>query len=163
MCLKTHFTTPLIAGKDIVAYKVLLWDGTRYLSPFQGHEYTLDTEEAVDNMYEGYSINDYYLGFGMSIDEGLHSFTRLREAKRGAKFYMFAYSDELKSLDVEVVILKSIIPKGAKYYEGTWGSHGNSIESYASDKLTVTSEVVEVYQTKWYNLLLNKLRCAFGV
>lgn len=165
MCLKTYSATPTIAEKDIVVYKVLLWDsyGERYLSPFQGHEYNLGVEEVVDDMYQGYTKSEYYFNYTIHIDEGLHSFTTKREAKRGAKFFMFGYSDDLKERDVEVVILKSIIPKGAKYYKGTWGSGGTSIESYASDKLTVTHERVARYKTKWYNLLLNKLRCAFGV
>jgi hypothetical protein len=80
-----------------------------FLTPFQNVEIKI-----------GETYKSELIGYGLSIEDGIHSFKSLEAAKRIASF------------DKNSFVVKCIIPKGSKYYVG---EYGNGHVSYASDTL----------------------------
>ena len=122
MCLEIYSRTcPVakIATEDMYVYKYLkvtgVGDFASVTSPYRGFQYCLG-ETVSAKMYIGGCGRYYY------VDAGLHSFAKFKDA------YSYT-SNTLNSYYVFVCI----IPKGAKYYKGKFGSK----ISYASDKLIV--------------------------
>lgn len=135
MCLLIYSATkpqPKIAEQDIVVYKLLrILENGKLVTPFRHCEVTLGKtyEEFVEPPYKIKSSDTTNDGFNVyRIDIGFHSFAN----KEDAKFF------RLTSLGVRIIritdflqIVKCIIPKGAMYYEGTFGF----CRSYISDKI----------------------------
>jgi len=109
----------LTAKKDMTVYKVIDDIGNQtFVTAFRR------TEVEMGKTYKsklGFSLN------ACAIEEGLHSFDSLYIAKFMSRMHRFQVPRE-----GTLVVAKCIIPKGARYYSGTF----NYWESYASDELT---------------------------
>lgn len=125
MCLYTTLPNiPLIAEEDIIVYKIMDRTQNGELRSFYrnmvyviGEEYEsllkyFDTDE--------HDYNHREQGFIGRIEEGLHSYSRMHVILMN-----FIYSSD------EIVVIECIVPKGAEYYHGVFGSH----HSIASNKL----------------------------
>lgn len=108
MCLTRKAKSELkIAKQDIIVFKIGYKYDNEFKSPFQKFIYHQDVVNTT-NM-DRYSV---------SINVGFHSFPDLKEFhkySRSRSYYKGIF----------------VIPKGAKYYEGTWEGFNN----YASNKL----------------------------
>ena len=82
--------------------------------------YVTPYRDTIINIGETYKskLRKFITPIGYTIEEGLHSFTRVEDA----------YNDGCG------IIVKCIIPKGSKYYKGVFGYE--SVPSYASDCIT---------------------------
>ena len=106
---------PKIAKKDIVCYKVFkLFSEGRIESPYQGVDYELKKKKKS-------MLVCYMNPVTQSVNIGIHSFIHLDDA-----------IDESNDWSTHrMVVVKCIIPKGAKYYTGKF----NTTSCRASDKL----------------------------
>jgi hypothetical protein len=102
----------IINGRVLNNAKVLA-----ILTPFQ------DVEIEIGETYKSKLIK-----YGSSIEEGIHSFENLEDAKR------------LSSFDEDRIVVKCIIPKGSEYYVG---EYNNGYISYASDTLKYVEILTE--------------------
>lgn len=117
MCLQTTWKRPMTARKNMTVYKLVEITNRIILSPYKyfiyelNKTYSADMEEVDDN----YSYFDRLAGdeldklkskgiLFISIGSGFHSATKKERLER--------------LLFDEAVIMKAIIPKGAKYYKG---------------------------------------------
>lgn len=108
-----------IANKDIICYKRYKYDlaSNTLKSPFQRTIHKFGKQPEVQL---GYCKNQYG-----HIEEGYHSF----KYKFWIKLFgiLHSYGN----------LYKCVIPKGSKYYEGTWGD----FKSYASNNLIIVKKV----------------------
>lgn len=124
MCLKLKLVHRRhTAKKDIVVFKGLskAWYLNGLLcTPYMhtevkvGETYESKLTKVVDDEHELYSV----------IKKGIHSFKNLKD---------------IGKYDTYDVICECMIPKGAHYYKGKFGS----CDSYASDKLTYVQLIGE--------------------
>jgi len=140
MCLKLKEgnTRLIVADKDIVCYKILLQypDGT-YHSPYQRTQYELNNLMCDSvNVWKYRSDKTWNVGAG-----GFHTFAKFDEVK---KVFDETFNDGLYP-GFNPVIVKCFIPKGTKYYSGSFNFLfcGEKYESYASKKLMVIDEVTK--------------------
>ena len=118
MCLdlKSAYTMPRIAFKDIKCYKkIIINSDGDLLTPFRY------AKIKIGEQYRS-RLRKYSLGIGAQIEDGLHSVASV-ESARNIDFY---YSSEEKE-----VIVECIIPKFSIYYKGMF----NDFIAYASNKL----------------------------
>lgn len=101
MCLYTSQTKSLIAKKDITCYKVVYpYEADRqFRSEFRFFEYKIGRTYRLRMGVRQWLPND-----GGYLYSGFHSFTTLKNALEHGDKYM--------------VLLKCVIPKGARYYTG---------------------------------------------
>lgn len=130
MCLYTNQTKPLIAKKDITCYKVVYYPyeaDKQFRSEFRFFEYRIGHTYRLRTGVKQWLPND--AGY---LYSGFHSFTTLKHAlEYGGK---------------GMVLLKCVIPKGARYYVGgfTHGMHdalhtdGDSTQ-YCSNQIRVVA------------------------
>lgn len=133
MCLKIRKNAKVkTAEKDIVCYKVVekrVKSG--YVTPFFnmpisiGEEYGDVSLEKKDNMYEE-----------IVVEEGYHSLKTFEDAADYTAMLMLAHQ-------VCFTIIKCVIPKGAKYYDGRTPMLGKLHNGYVSDKIRYTEVVYE--------------------
>lgn len=104
------------ATEDIVCYKVLIkaHDADYYYSPFQFYRYEM-----------GETYKGKLLRIVDTIDVGFHTFINELDAME------FLTRLSFKNL----CICKMIIPKDAKYYEGTFELQHRKYPSYASNEI----------------------------
>lgn len=151
MCLfiKNKNLKPKVARKDIVCYKIVKTNSLyrlrddergkyRFITPFQGAYVELGmTVEAKGGNAQPNPI--YWWtprrikdkGYNKFVNKGLiHSFKTLEGAKKSFTFpdYAFTLTED------RCYIVKCIIPKGTKYYEGIF--EDTMLSCYASEKLT---------------------------
>ncbi len=108
------------AEEDIACYKIVTMSLSGcYYTYYQGIRIN------IGETYDSY-LRKYKSDFGSKVEEGLHSFKELKDAR---------YFQSLRSWSF---IIKCVIPKGSWYYEGFFGAE----KSYASNKLKYI-EVVE--------------------
>jgi len=118
MCLTLkEKSRKVTAKKDIVVYKFLteLPDGNLQ-TPYK------DFNVEIGNTYTSLLLLESYHFVLYICDYGLHSYSKLEDAKDHTAIH---------DLFGKVVFAKCIIPKGAKYYKGTF----NGSVNYASDEL----------------------------
>lgn len=102
MCLIT--TNPEhIAKEDITCYKVVFLEGNKLLSFYYGFEYILNNLYTTGILYIRDIIEEDYI----CIERAFHSYTSLDHAMK------FLQEHEIS----DAVIVKCIIPKGAKFYQ----------------------------------------------
>jgi hypothetical protein len=122
MCLVLKRTAkkPKVAGRDIPVVKFLFEneDGTGR-SPYQDHDYELDRTTRVDRRDWAKTVKD--AKEQIELHRGLHSM-----GPNSALLMPFG-----------TVAFRAYIPKGAKYYVGSFTGMG---VSYISNKLRVTSK-----------------------
>lgn len=126
---------PYVAEEDIVVFKVLeLYvhdegDGYNLFSPFRGYEYTdkLGVEQVAvfsySKPYDGMkSFDPDFERLGQwRVQQGFHACQTLEETNG-----ICNYSQSRVTV--------AVIPKGAKYYTGTFDGRGDSI---VADRITV--------------------------
>lgn len=154
------------AKEDIVCYKVVRQVDNidpisqeiirHYETPYQRKYVYLDT--TYDESDKGMDIekgNDTMLDcegeFYRSVYGGaFHSFKKYSDAANEAKEWGTYDTLNIKSRHI---IVKCIIPKGAKYYEGEVGMYSRAIdgfpEGYASDKIIYTDTIYDKWE-KYY-------------
>jgi hypothetical protein len=141
MCLViTKFNKPKIAQEDIKCYKILFKSSVRqglFYAPYQLFNYELGVTYFT-NISVSYNCNTFGLSFFRyifykffndfldvkGVNQGFHSFVNLKNAI------------EERNSDVDykrLVIGECIIPKGAKYYKGTYLSY----DGYVSDSIKI--------------------------
>ena len=95
-----------IASEDISVYKLLAYDGEKFLTYFQ-----LSPVE-IGRTY----VSEFSFNYDGDVEKGLHSFANPQDALNGQ----------------ERLVCRCIIPKGSRYYEGSFANR----VSYASNRLT---------------------------
>lgn len=150
MCLYLTKRDSIVAQKDIVSYKVLIVENIsvfgldfrnrgqsfhtetlkhRFFAPFTNYEYYLDRILLADENVMIQSTD--LITFPYSISEGVfHTFKKLDDAKEVVKY------------GKSFVVVKCIIPKGSIYYQGYCMSDKGLCESYGSQILHVTNEIM---------------------
>lgn len=146
MCLYAK-STPLVAETDIVCYKVLQsldglkrevdWrtliankeKGIKYLTPY--NYFPMELGETYDCNGKKYNVDykcDGYVRVGAGF---IHTFSNIEEAFRAiGECDMYG-----------AVVVKSIIPKGTRYYEGSMQyEYKNKVSSYASRSFVLGGE-----------------------
>ena len=141
------------AKEDIVCYKVVRrfdkFDKTHYETPYRNCyvEFNITYDESTDGMVIKKGSDDIII----NCDSELY------RAVYGGAFHSFKkYSDAVNEAtdwgmfnDIAAVVVKCIIPKGAKYYEGEVNLYSGIIggfpEGYASDKIIYTNTIYD----KW--------------
>jgi hypothetical protein len=145
MCLViTKFNKPKIAQEDIKCYKILFKSSAHpglYYAPYQSFTYELGVTYFT-NISVSYNCNTFGLSFFRyifykffndfldvkGVNQGFHSFVNLKNAI------------EERNSDIDykrLVIGECIIPKGAKYYKGTYLSY----DGYVSDSIKINKIV----------------------
>lgn len=141
MCLTVKSSAPRqVAQEDIVTYKVAFRykHENQFRAPYRdSYKYTLDTvmEAKLDTVH----YDDYDERFVVS--RGFHSLKSFFDAEKLAD----DFNNQLSAFKVhglrqhfeKYYIMKSVIPKGSEYYEGTF----NGMVCYASDKLVITAPI----------------------
>ena len=106
MCLVTN-NPEHIAKEDITCYKVVFLEDNKLLSLYQGFKYILNNLYTTVISYTHDLIEEDYI----CIERAFHSYTSLDSAIRFLQKHAFS----------NAVIVKCIIPKGAKFYQdGEW-------------------------------------------
>lgn len=137
MCLIiTKFNKPKIAQEDIKCYKILFRSSVRpglFYAPYQLFNYELGVTYFT-NIFVSYNCNTFELSFFRyifykffndfldvkGVNQGFHSFVNLKNAT------------EERNSDIDykrLVIGECIIPKGAKYYKGTYLSYNGYVSN----------------------------------
>ena len=133
MCLKVRKNAKVkTAEKDIVCYKVVEKGAkSGYVTPFFnmpisiGEEYGDVSLEKKDNIYNE-----------IVVEEGYHSLKTFEDAANYTAMLTLVHQ-------VSFTIVKCVIPKGAKYYDGMTPMFGKLHDGYASDKIRYTDVVYE--------------------
>lgn len=144
MCLYVKKNIITTAEKDITCYKLLIrmnFRGEfRYCTPFRNYPIKLG-ERVFANGYEdiGQRIKVkktfmYVVGGGF-----IHTFASIQGIKSFWKRWLGQYLLDLSDLDL--VVVKCLIPKGAQYYKGTFEWTG--LSSYASTELIYGDDIID--------------------
>jgi hypothetical protein len=98
----------IIAIEDIVCYKFMDYYDNVLRSPYRDYKYEFNQE---------YILNDYLRNEYERINEGYHSYTKLRVCKDEA--------------NIKHTIVRCIIPKGSRYYINNFDNQ------YVSDHIII--------------------------
>ena len=114
MCLNisNKFSQPLIATEDICCYKLLevdICDSETYVTPYRNMPVKIGCTYTSELSFNKHG----------NIEKGLHAYKYLSDVE-----YLCIFRYE--------VVVKCLIPKGSRYYRGTFSFD----ESLASDQLT---------------------------
>ena len=129
MCLITTKNIPEIAQEDIVCYKFYKLRENKLFSPYKEVLAPNINEVANTVLDRGYLARAKDNNLAYMVNRGFHSFKYLESLIKELVFWRLSY----------VRIFKCIIPKGTKYYEGTFD--GSS--SYCS-KSIILKETIDV-------------------
>ena len=140
MCLRTFQSTPKVADKDIICYKILRKKEHKEFIPtdYTYHSIFFKQNELwpLNKVCTSRLIYDRETG---NVHDAFHSFKKLTDAQMEAK----CFPDVViaKFLMPDTVVAKCIIPENARYYEGVNASMG-ATDGYASDKIKIV-EIIE--------------------
>lgn len=145
MCLlieKSNGNIASIAEDDIISYKILLKDNDNELStPYRNSLVKIGITYQSKILFETYpSVKTKY----NHVRIGLHSLETIHDAIK-LKNILHSYYD--------LVIFKTIIPKGSTYYKGIFKESGYKFSSYASDALIYVEETKIIEN----NIIENKI------
>lgn len=133
MCLTTSMRYPVVAKRDIVCYKMVMRTrGMRrgkYLSWFRGFEYRLG-EEYREPKFEAVVDPDIRTGEG-NVNNGFHSYADESFACRQEDKFSHA------------VIIRCVIPEGARYYKSSDSGDERRFMQYCSDRLRIDAQLVK--------------------
>lgn len=104
---------PVVAKEDIFCYKVVEFFDNKYFTYYKG------CCVEIGRTYLSTLVKDSW----GDIEEGLHSFTTLNDAKM--------FLDDEEPEQKQVAIIKCIIPTGSVYYQGIFSIY----KAYASDMI----------------------------
>lgn len=132
MCLVTWNIAPKIAEEDRICYKVLLYDGKSYESPYYEAKWEVGKKHHCGKKSSVRRVK------GCNLIEGgyFHTFQRKEDAIAAAVHGTFPK---------DAVVFKSIIPKGSIMWPGFTSI--SRVDSYASKDLVI-KENVYPYKTK---------------
>lgn len=139
MCLYTKQKEPKIAEKDITCYKVLkIWDSEQDVESGRKRKSKKTVLKSMFYSEFTWNIGKHYRSrlvieprqatkccdnFNSHVDKAFHSYQTLESAKLASRnIFLNSY-----------VIVRCIIPKGAKYCEGM--NCGDSQDGYASNQI----------------------------
>lgn len=127
MCLITYEKEPSIAKEDIICYKVYIDNRTSIISPYQKDPIPEIITAEVPIFYKSYPIQilkrcQQDLPPLYAVDYGFHSFFLRKDAENFAS--CFKHSK----------LYKCVIPKGSKYY---YGSFSYNAGSYCSNQIKI--------------------------
>lgn len=133
MCLVTYFKNSSIAKEDITCYKIYVERQGMMLSPYQpAFMPKINITVYVLNFCDSYSlignierVETKGLPPLYGVDFGFHSFFLKEDAE--------SFASEL----FKAKVYKCIIPKGSKYYYGSFANKG----SYCSNQIKVIEEI----------------------
>lgn len=124
MCLDTNQNQiPLIAEEDITVYKLLRNNGDgRLLSMYRYMHYQIGEEYTSELKY---FTNEYPVEDAIAyVEEGLHSYS-------STAIELVQFFAQNSDYNGDIIVVECVVPKGAKYYVGTFGGY----DSIASDRL----------------------------
>ena len=135
MCLvvSSDRLRPKVAKEDLVCYKILeahdfgrLFTPCRYASVHLGEQIDSELDEKP---------------LGQEVRYGLHTLCDKEEAVELLKTYRDVFKHQF-------VLVRCVIPKGAKYYKGKYLSSyfnvmGGELASYCSDKIVYDNKVID--------------------
>ena len=106
---KKRYLKPKVATKDIKVYKILKEIHSNYLTPYMRERINFingkaDLPTVKIKAYKNWLLGEFF------VEEGYHSFITLKEAKFNLNF----------NFRSNVAIFNAIIPKGTKYFIGTY-------------------------------------------
>ena len=156
MCLTIEFNNngkgrcfitpkPMIAEKDIICYKVLRVSNhcpeyQKITTPYCTYPITIKKKHCIDEEESPIVEFDYSRGDSefWQVGSGMfHSFAKFDDAMEEADSWSNDFLiDEQR---MTFLVFYAIIPKGAKYYKGTFelSSYGKKYEAYASNELII--------------------------
>lgn len=128
MCLNINkFALKRIASKNIIVYKQLCSyeiDGRKYyITPYQ------KAKIVIGETYTSELIKDKNW---QTVDEGLHSFANIPDCYDNSRHTANTYCIDGEIRQTTPVLVECFIPRGARYYKGTFNG---GYESLASNKL----------------------------
>ena len=122
MCLRVSDFDVKVAKEDIHLYKLIVESNDRLYTPYRWYEIKVDTEYISDLILEPIKNT-----IKRKVNIGLHSIKDIKACKN-IRLYDFKNASNVK-------IYACTIPKGSKYYIGTFTGIYGKAESYASDTL----------------------------
>lgn len=134
MCLNIkNGQEPEVATEDIICYKLI------YVDPYNDKLKTFYMNKTIHlgKTYRSTLVRTL-CKFTHIVETGLHSIVTIDEA------YRVLPKDS--SINRISFLVKCIIPKGSKYYVGTFDTcfhFGKNIKSYASNKIIYTEEIID--------------------
>ena len=132
MCLYPTTNSAKVADHDIICYKVVqvdIGDKMMHSNHDWNHVYELDKTYRENRFNKKLRYEITYLTYGF------HSYMKVSRAQRNAiKLNGCSWA----SSDGRHVIIKCIIPKGARYYEGSSGETA-MIGEYCSNRIKVVA------------------------
>jgi hypothetical protein len=140
MCLHIKFEQVAVtATQDIKCYKVLRKDKFGvYESPYRGKTVL------IGMTYELEAELEAECGGWPEVNKGLHTFVKFNDAVNECKEWKSSdrscYSKDSDRRKCKYVIVESIIPTDAKYYEGAF----NDVKSYASSEVKYNEIIKEI-------------------
>lgn len=162
MCLYTKSLEAKVAKKDIVCYKLLHENiiypskARYYYTPFQEKNIILGQEvKANGELKKGtrrlYQFSSYKEYNNLVHSGAIHTFATFK----GVEEFMLKYASEYDMQNS--VVVRCVIPKGTKYYEGIFESTG--LKSYASKKLIYGGRILKRYYDLDKEMSWCKHRC----
>lgn len=135
MCLRASTYGFLVATEDIICYKCVRDD---YYSPCYHLLYEVGSTANAAFFHEEANGKHYRL-----VYDGLHTFKNVPVAKSVIrdKIDWINFKNITEHGNYATKILKCIIPKGTKYFEGTTLIRGHNVKSYASEQLKIVEEI----------------------
>ena len=145
MCLETKQVKTEIAKKNIVCYKMLLKHvgekGMEYISPIYYHLWFVNEVNSDVHL-----ASSPYWVIGEDKKETFNRDTK-ETCYEVCSGYFHTYKNKEDAMyavgtswgDYKYVVVRCIIPKGTRYYEGDFGG----CESYASQYLKITKIIAE--------------------
>ena len=136
MCLKVDFkhhpitngkVRPLIAGYDILVYKVLKMRVTGYATPYQNYPVSMG-KPIVAQSLDAVRVEKYYNDDSdrFTVNEGVHAFV----SEAGADYERSGWCM------YDLVVVPAVIPKGTKFFFG-YGFDGNPYADIVAKKLII--------------------------
>lgn len=112
-----HRGAAIHAERDIIVYKVLFWDGDKWVSPYRLEPWNVKELVEVELGVEFPFYNE------IVVNEGLHAYLDMETALKDVKGWHFfggiCFNIKCPEFVPESVsIFKTIIPEGSQYYLG---------------------------------------------
>ena len=146
MCLYSKSKTYKIAEKDITCYKVMLIETSSWVlnSPYRNMCYFLDVKYQEDYFNTDKASVD---GETWILFRGFHSYINLSDALSYARNFNSCVTAQ------NFVVVKCIIPKGARYYEGSSYEVFSDDKEYCADQIKAVAWAAPISpggHTRWH-------------
>ncbi len=149
MCLNVTDTKVKTAERDIVCYKLLKARNDLISSNNNRNVFYSEYQNFIYDIGKTYklkspltcllSYNPFYLG---EVHRGFHSFSRFEDVICYQKNVKVFYHGIFEKEGLEFVLARCVIPRGSKYFEGSYFNNLGSGCCYASSAIKVL-EIIE--------------------